>query len=141
MEWSGRQQIEFLLQSFLLGVVQGLLLDVMTGLVFIAKRKRWLWTDMIFGPIAAIITFCGALVIMDGQLHPLLFFGVFFGMALEHVVIGTYVCRLMRHLRRGSMQIVRMIQRFLRRFLSVTCVWAVRLVHYREKPAENDEKT
>ena len=141
MEWSGRQQIEFLLQSCVLGIVQGALLDVMTGLVFIAKHKRWLWTDMIFGPMAAIITFCGALVIMDGQLHPLLFFGVFFGMTLEHVLIGTRVCRLMRFLRHRSMQTVCMIQRFLRWFFRLTCVWVVRLVHCREKPAENDEKT
>lgn len=141
MEWSGRQQIEFLLQSCVLGVVQGFFLDVMTGFVFVAKRKRWLWTDVIFGPIAAIVTFCGALVIMDGQLHPLLFFGVFLGMALEHFAIGTYMCRLMRYLHHRSIRIVQKMQRFLRRFLHEMWGGVVRLVRCREKTAVNDEKT
>lgn len=99
MEWSGRQQIYFLLQSVVLGAGQGLLLDVLTGMVRITNRKRWLWTDVIFGPIAAVITFCGALVIMDGHLHPLLFVGVGIGMLAEHVTIGVLVCRCIRFVR------------------------------------------
>ena len=91
MEWTGQQQIQFLLRSIILGVLQGLCLDLITSLLAGRKRRRWLWTDVLFGPLAAIITFFGALVIMDGQLHPLLFLGIALGMLAEHVTIGTLI--------------------------------------------------
>ena len=99
MEWTGQQQIQFLLQSFLLGGFQGLFLDLITSLCAGRKRRRWLWSDVFFGPLAAVTTFCGALAIMDGQLHPLLFFGIALGMLTEHVTIGAILIRLVHHLR------------------------------------------
>lgn len=93
MEWTGNQQIWFFLQSVLLGCVQGVLLDILTGFARVSHRKKWLWTDVVFGPMAAVITFLGALVIMDGQLHPLLLFGVFSGMAIEHLLVGGWLSR------------------------------------------------
>ncbi len=99
MEWTGRQQTFFLLQSVVLGVMQGFALDVVTGFVSSSKRKRWLWTDIVFGPLAAVVTFFGALVVMDGQLHPLLLFGVFLGMAAEHIVVGVWMGRAIRRTR------------------------------------------
>lgn len=104
MEWTGQQQIDFLLQSFALGCGQGMLLDILTGLVYINKRRRWLWTDILFGPLAAVVTFFGSLVIMDGQLHPLLLFAVFAGILTEHQIVGVYICRLVRWIRRLSRQ-------------------------------------
>lgn len=99
MEWTGRQQLYFLLQCAAVGLVQGLVLDVMTGLRRRSPRKRWRLTDVLFGPIAAFITFVGALVIMDGQLHPILFFGIAVGMLAEHVTVGVWLQWMLRRLR------------------------------------------
>lgn len=112
MEWTGQQQIQFLLRSIILGVLQGLCLDLMTSLLAGRKRRRWLWTDVFFGPLAAIITFFGALVIMDGQLHPLLFLGIALGMLAEHVTIGTLISYLLRYVRRRISEIRRKIGSF-----------------------------
>lgn len=90
MEWTQQQQIYFLLQSFILGFSQGVTLDVVTGLVC-GNRRRWLWTDVLFGPFAAVTTFLGALLICDGQLHPVMLLGVALGMGGEHVAIGRYL--------------------------------------------------
>lgn len=127
MEWTGKQQTVFLLQSIILGVMQGFALDVITGFVSSSKRKRWLWTDIAFGPLAAVVTFFGALVIMDGQLHPLLLFGVFLGMAAEHIVVGVWMGRIIRRARflvQKSLQMgcglfAQMAVRFVRRVKSV----------------------
>lgn len=100
MEWSGQQQIQFLLQSVILGVLQGAILDMVTALVHHSRRGRWLWTDVAFGPLAAVVTFLGSLVIMDGQLHPLLFVGIGLGMVLEHLTIGSILGRCIRWARR-----------------------------------------
>ena len=112
MEWTGQQQIQFLLQSIVLGVLQGLCLDLVTNLFVERRRRKWLWTDVLFGPLAAIITFFGALVIMDGQLHPLLFLGIALGMLAEHVTIGTLISFLLRYVRRKIDKIRRKIGSF-----------------------------
>ena len=125
MEWTGRQQIWFLLQSAVLGFLQGFLLDLLSG-VCAGGRQRWRWLDVLFGPIAGVITFFGALVIMDGQLHPILFGGVFVGMFLEHRMIGVWVCRLMRSVRGASRKGIALARAFSLRFV---------------KRAKNDEKT
>lgn len=88
MEWTIRQQICFLLQSVCLGAIEGLCLDAITALIPSGKRSVYFWIDVAFGPFAAVVTFFGALAIMDGQLHPLLLFGVFLGMLIEHVSLG-----------------------------------------------------
>lgn len=136
MEWPIRQQMQCLLQSVMLGMLQGLLLDLLTGMVRILPRKRWLWTDIVFGPIAAIITFCGALIILDGQLHPLLFFGVFLGMVTEHVAIGVWVCGVVRRARKQ-------IHRWWDGLLVMWGLWRRKmwsLVGCKRKCAQNDEK-
>ncbi len=93
MEWTGRQQIWFLLQSVGLGIVEGLLLDTVTSFIPPVKRNCYFWTDVAFGPFAAVVTFFGALVIMDGQLHPILFMGCALGMILEHVILGMWLAK------------------------------------------------
>ena len=95
MEWTGRQQLWFLLQSVGFGFVEGLLLDMVTSFVPPVRRSGYLWTDLAFGPFAAVVTFFGALVIMDGQLHPLLLFGVFFGMCIEHISVGIFMHKIL----------------------------------------------
>lgn len=100
MEWTGRQQLWFLLQSVGLGFVVGLLLDTVTSFVPPMRRHGYLWTDVVFGPFAAVVTFFGALVIMDGQLHPLLLFGVFFGMLIEHISVGIFMHKVLWNVRR-----------------------------------------
>ena len=94
MEWTGQQQILFLLQSMCLGVVQGVLFDIVTGIGrSFSQSWRVIW-DALLGPLTAIITFCGALIIMDGQLHPLLLGGSVIGMLLEHLTIGRWLSAL-----------------------------------------------
>ena len=121
MEWTGRQQILFLLQSIGLGAFQGFALDVITGFTRPLTQRKWLWMDVMFGPMAAVCTFFGALVVMDGQLHPLLLFGVTLGMAAEHVLIGGWMCRILRRGRLVAHRTVRGGYRFVRR-LAVACV-------------------
>ena len=112
MEWTGQQQIQFLLQSIFLGVLQGLCLDLITNLFAGRRRRKWLWTDVLFGPLAAIIPFFGALVIMDGQMHPLLFLGIAVGMLAEHVTVGLLVAFFLRYGRRKMDEIKRKIYSF-----------------------------
>ena len=98
MEWTGRQQLDYLLQSVLVGVVVGVVFDVMTECGRAAGRRRTVfWLDGLFGVLAALITFFGALVITDGRLHPLLFFGVLSGMAVEHYSVGRLLARIVCH--------------------------------------------
>lgn len=99
MEWTGKQQIVFLLQSVALGVVQGILFDVLTGFGRRASPLRRILLDVLFGILAALITFFGALVIMDGQLHPILFTGCALGLVIEHVTLGILLAKAVFYLR------------------------------------------
>lgn len=99
MEWTGRQQILFLLQSIGLGFIVGFCLDSVTAVTQRSARRRWRLSDMLFGPIAALLVFLGALVIMDGQLHPLLILGSFWGMLAEHFTLGIWVGKLLQKVR------------------------------------------
>lgn len=98
MEWTGQQQVFFFLQSVVLGMPVGLLLDVLTGLLDCGGRRHRLWQDVFFGPVAALLIFLGSLVIMDGHLHPLLLFGSFLGMIAEHVSLGWLVRKILKSL-------------------------------------------
>ena len=82
----------------MLGFGQGALLDCVTVLSQLKGRRRWLWTDVFIGPVLAVITFFGALLICDGQLHPVVLLGVLAGMGVEHVSIGfgRAICRVLR---------------------------------------------
>ena len=128
MEWTGQQQIQFLLRSIILGVLQGLCLDLMTSLLVGRKRRRWLWTDVLFGPLAAIVTFFGALVIMDGQLHPLLFFGIALGMLVEHATVGCLIALLLRYVRRWMNE----IKRITHIFFAIVRNWGEKLLKKRQ---------
>lgn len=93
MEWTARQQVWFLLQSICLGLVQGVIFDTMTGAGKRLKPIFRLCLDAAYGPIAGLLLFFGSLVIMDGQLHPLLLVGSALGVVIEHVTVGTYLSK------------------------------------------------
>lgn len=91
MEWTGEQQITFLLESFCLGIMQGFLFDAISGLGRGQRKSLRAILDVVLGPLAALNTFFGALIIMDGQLHPLLLTGCGCGMLVEHLLLGNLV--------------------------------------------------
>lgn len=107
VEWTGQQQLLFLLQSAGIGCLIGAVFDFTTGLER-GIGLRWLaWLlDGLFGILAALITFFGSLAIMDGCLHPLLFGGILCGFLAEHAAVGRqmsrFVCSTVRLCRRGA---------------------------------------
>lgn len=136
MEWSGRQQLWFLLQSVGLGYVEGLLLDTLTSFIPSVRRCDYLWTDVAFGPFAAVVTFFGALAIMDGQLHPLLLFGVFLGMLIEHVSLGILLHKIVLKTRKRCDKMCRFL------IQSSECLKKVRIRDKKSfKKVENNEKS
>lgn len=106
MEWTGAQQVALLLESGGLGVLLGLIFDIVGGFVRGGVHSRWrlFLADVFFGLLAALVTFFGSLAIMDGQMHPLLFGGCLLGFLAEHIgpgrQVGRLVCRLRRWMRR-----------------------------------------
>ena len=136
MEWTGRQQLWFLLQSVGLGFVEGLLLDMVTSFVPPVRRSGYLWTDLAFGPFAAVVTFFGALVIMDGQLHPLLLFGVFFGMCIEHISVGIFMHKILWKVRQKMRRMCGFS--FAVVFISGECGYMIKNSH---KKSKNNKKT
>ena len=95
MEWTGQQQLLFFWQSTGLGMLVGLVFDITSGLCRVIRR-RWVvfLLDALFGVQAALITFFGALAIMDGQLHPLLFIGILCGAVISYLLLGRFLSRL-----------------------------------------------
>ena len=93
MEWTIGEQMRFFGYSICLGGMIGIVLDFFSGWGRNRTRTYCFWLDVAFGPIAAVLLFIGSLVIMDGQLHPLLLLGALFGLALEHVTIGVLVSK------------------------------------------------
>lgn len=103
----------------MLGFGQGALLDCVTVLSQLKGRRRWLWTDVFIGPVLAVITFFGALLICDGQLHPVILFGVLAGMGVEHASIGfllrwliSRLARILRRIGRAICRVLRMCKQF-----------------------------
>ena len=95
MGWTWRQQLWLLLQCMGLGVSLGVLYDLF-GVVRLwrSRRRRSLFlTDALFGVLAALVTFFTALAIMDGRMHPLLFFGSAFGFTVQHLTLGRVASR------------------------------------------------
>ena len=93
VEWTGAQQVALFLQSGGLGLLFGVAFDALEGAQpFVRRRRgvRWL-LDILYGIVAAFVTFFVALGKMDGVLHPLLFGGILLGMAVEHLGTGRVV--------------------------------------------------
>ena len=92
-----------MLQSICIGLAQGVIFDTMTGVGKRLKPICRLCLDVGYGPVAGLLLFFGSLVIMDGQLHPLLLVGSTLGLVIEHVTVGlylsksvTFICRMLQ---------------------------------------------
>lgn len=95
IDWSGRQQILLLCQSFVFGAVLGMLFSVINVLSRVFPRRRGLIFafDVLFFVFSSFTTFFFALAQMDGRLHPLLFLGISLGFATLYFTTGRYLAR------------------------------------------------
>lgn len=107
IEWTGSQQLAFSAHSVVLGILVGFFTDVAFAVLCRDTRRRWLLFDTLSGPLIALFVMFGALIIMDGHLHPLLFLGSFLGMIVEHLTLASAIrwiirnlCRLLRLVKR-----------------------------------------
>ena len=100
MEWSGVQQLLILCKSVAIGCIIGVLFDICGGLGRGKTQRIQFAMDVVLCVIAALITFFGALVVADGQLHPTLFVGVFGGCLAEHYTMGRVLVRVVCWLRK-----------------------------------------
>ncbi len=141
MEWTGRQQLLFLLQSAGLGFLIGLLFEGITGIGRVCRRRWCVFVlDALFGLLAALITFFGALAIMDGQLHPLLFAGELVGFLAEHSSVGCVASRavstILRWCSRGLRFLLNTGDEFLQK---ITTVLGGILAKYKVKPKKSEK--
>lgn len=128
MEWTGEQQIQCLLQSICLGLMQGATFDVFTGLGRQTTRfRRWV-LDAFFGPIAGLMLFFGTLVIMDGQLHPLLLVGSLIGLLLEHITIGAWLAASVDLIHLWCLKVIRFLKKMWVRMVVLTKLGAKKLI-------------
>ena len=95
VEWSGWQQIVFLVECIPCGAILGFFFELTSGFVRFSTSKstKYLY-DVLYGMMASVVTFFTALVIMDGQLHPILFLGIGFGFICEHIMLGRLVMQM-----------------------------------------------
>lgn len=118
MEWSGDQQVLFLVPCVLIGVIIGFLFDMFSGWFRgRAYRHRLFVADAVLGALSAVITFFGALVVMDGHLHPLLFFGLLIGFFLEHYTVGAILGRLLCRFHYLLVRFLRVVDRVMQRIM------------------------
>ena len=96
-EWSGQQQILLLCQSVAFGGCLGFVFDLFNLPSKSSRRCRVMTfvCDVVFFAVAAIATFYYSLAVMDGRMHPLLFFGTAIGMVVQHLLIGRYFSRVL----------------------------------------------
>ena len=95
MEGYEAQQFDVLFKSVIIGGLIGILLDAYSGF-WLGKRYRFTLfvSDVLFGVVAAMMTFFGALVVTDGYLHPVLVVGIVCGCVAEHWLIGRWLAAL-----------------------------------------------
>ncbi len=94
-EWIGRHQVALLIESGALGVCLGFVFDCFNVLSKMRRRNRLpvFLGDVAFFVLAALVTFFFSLAVMDGRMHPLLFFGIAIGMIVQHLTIGRLFSR------------------------------------------------
>ena len=122
-----------MLQSIELGAAIGLLLDNMGALILRDERHNRFVLDAVSGGVTALLVFFGSLVILDGQLHPLLIFGSFLGMAVEHLLVGRWVKKWLVRVRRWWCKVCCS--------LPVKLTNMAQIIHFRSKTAKNKGKT
>ena len=114
MDGYGMQQFVVLLKSVVIGGVIGILLDAYSGFL---REKRYRYSlfvsDVLFGLVAAMVTFFGALIVTDGYLHPVLMVGIGCGCIAEHWLIGRWLAVLFFWLHCALRFLLRNSQRFL----------------------------
>ena len=144
MEWSSVQQLGFVLKSVFLGCCIGCMLDISGGF-WRGKQYRYKMyiADVICCILAAVITFFGALVITDGQLHPVLFIGISGGVLAEHFIVGRWLSLAVYKFRRFFNVLVSKLTLKCERFgrliaLVFSNAWLKG--HKRGKNAKNSEK-
>ena len=93
LEWGGLQQLALLLRSGLVGIGIGVFYDIVAGLWCGCGKARRFWADVLFCALASLITFFSSLILTNGRLHPVLFFGIAIGLLLEHMTVGKWVSR------------------------------------------------
>lgn len=71
--------------------------------------------------------FLGSLVIMDGQLHPLLLIGVGIGLLLEHLTMGRYLSKATAFFCKYTRQVMSWIARIINGFSTRLFKTAVKL--------------
>lgn len=107
MEWTVAHQIQFLFLSVIIGSVIGFLFELFGGFWRGKAYRRFLFvSDVFLCAFAAILTFFSALVLSNGQMHPVMHFGILLGLVVEHFTIGRVVsnfsCKVHRLIKRGK---------------------------------------
>ncbi len=94
-EWTGQHQLTLLFQSGVFGVCLGFVFDFFNIPSKTHRRRRVavFLCDVVFFVLAALTTFFFSLAVMDGRMHPLLFFGALLGMTVQHLAIGRLFSR------------------------------------------------
>lgn len=89
MESGSQEQILLLLQAILPGIAIGVLFESHNGVMCRSSSvPRTFCLDVLWGCSAALITFCAALALTDGQMHPVLLLGLLLGFLAERYTIG-----------------------------------------------------
>lgn len=127
MEWTVYEQMLFFAYSVCLGAMIGIVLNIFSGFGRNRSRVYRFWLDVSFGFLAAIMLFLGSLVIMDGQLHPLLLTGVGIGLLLEHLTMGRYLSKATAIFCKYTRQVMSWIARIINGFSTRLFKTAVKL--------------
>lgn len=141
IEWSGIQQLSFIFKSLPIGVLFGVTLNIINGLGRI-WRCRWkvFIADIVFSVIASVVTFFAALVITDGQLHPILFLGILLGLIITHFLCGKYIAKFVFHIGMRCSLWARTISDLARKFI-VKVVSAIKKVRKTDNATAKTTKT
>ena len=116
MIYSGGEQLLLVLQSALVGMLIGGSLDFNHGIALKNTHiSHVLVLDITWGCLSAVMTFFAALVLTDGQLHPVLLLGLLIGALVEHYTIGRalkwMVCKTRMGARKAILWSVRVLNR------------------------------
>lgn len=112
IEWTGQQQLLFLMKSIPVGALIGVMFSAINGM----ERKRVFCfrlfiADVLFFTLSALITFFASLIIMDGHLHPILFGGLMIGFSFVHFLCGRHIAWFIRTVGNSCKTLLKFVQR------------------------------